>query len=55
MTELDTAYERYQAFDQFRRELNEIGSVTAYEVGSPDHISAILSGTPANTEQGEHA
>ncbi|AAV45987.1 unknown [Haloarcula marismortui ATCC 43049] len=51
LTDLDTAYERYRAFDQFRRELNEIDSVTAYEVGSPDQISAILSGSPANTDQ----
>ncbi|MFU1781545.1 DUF58 domain-containing protein [Haloarcula japonica] len=55
LTDLDTAYERYRAFDQFRRELNEIDSVTAYEVGSPDKISALLSGSPANTEQREYA
>ncbi|EMA24395.1 DUF58 domain-containing protein [Haloarcula argentinensis] len=55
LTDLDTAYERYRAFDQFRRELNEIDSVTAYEVGSPDQISAILSGSPANTEQRKYA
>lgn len=54
VTELDTAYERYQAFDRFRRELNEFGSVTAYEVGSPDQISAILADSPANRERGEH-
>ncbi|MFB6224807.1 MAG: DUF58 domain-containing protein [Haloarcula sp.] len=54
LTDLDTAYERYQTFDQFRRELNEIDSVTAYEVGSPDQISAILSGSPANTDQREY-
>ncbi|MFY4814145.1 DUF58 domain-containing protein [Haloarcula sp. AONF1] len=55
LTDLDTAYERYRAFDQFRRELNEIDSVTAYEVGSPDQISAILSGSRANTEQRKYA
>ncbi|KAA9397837.1 DUF58 domain-containing protein [Haloarcula sp. CBA1130] len=55
LTDLDTAYERYRTFDQFRRELNEIDSVTAYEVGSPDQISAILSGSPANTDQREYA
>jgi len=55
ITDLDAAYERYQAFDQFRRELNGIGSVTAYEVGSPDPISAILSGTPANADREEYA
>ncbi|GCF12121.1 hypothetical protein Harman_00560 [Haloarcula mannanilytica] len=52
ITDLDAAYERYRDFDQFRRELNEIESVTAYEVGSPDQISAILSRNPANTERG---
>jgi len=55
VADLDTAYERYRSFDQFRRGLNEIDSVTAYEVGSPDQISAILSGGTANTEQGEYA
>jgi uncharacterized protein (DUF58 family) len=54
LADLETAYDRYQAFDQFRRELNEIGSVTAYEVGSPDQISTILSGSQATTG-GEHA
>jgi len=54
IADLETAYDRYQAFDQFRRELNEIGSVTAYEVGSPDQISTILSGSQATTG-GEHA
>ena len=53
LTDLDTAYERYRAFDQFRRELNEIDSVTAYEVGSPDQISNILSGSPADIDQRE--
>jgi len=55
LTDLDTAYERYRTFDQFRRELNEVDSVTAYEVGSPDQISAILSGSPANTDRREYA
>jgi hypothetical protein len=50
---MDTAYERYRAFDQFRRELTEIDSVTAYEVSSPDQIAAILSGSQA--ERGEYA
>jgi uncharacterized protein (DUF58 family) len=54
ITDLDAAYERYRTFDQFRRELNEIGSVTAYEVGSPDQISTILAGSSASAE-GEHA
>ncbi|EMA02061.1 Protein of unknown function DUF58 [Haloarcula vallismortis] len=54
VTDLDTAYERYRTFDQFRRELNEIDSVTAYEVGPSDQISTILSAGPANTDQGEY-
>jgi len=53
IADIDTAYERYRAFDQFRRELNEIDSVTAYEVGSPDQITAILSGSQA--DRGEYA
>ena len=55
LADLDTAYERYRTFDQLRRELNEIDSVTAYEVGPPDQISAILSAGPANTAQRESA
>ncbi|AUG47449.1 hypothetical protein BVU17_07905 [Haloarcula taiwanensis] len=55
LTDLDTAYERYRTFDQFRRELNEIDSVTAYEVGPLDQISTILSAGPANTNQRGYA
>ena len=55
LTDVDTAYERYRTFDQFRRELNEIDSVTAYEVGSPDRIAAILSSSPVDTDQREYA
>ncbi|MDT3435453.1 DUF58 domain-containing protein [Haloarcula sp. 1CSR25-25] len=55
IADLDTAYDRYRAFDQFRRELNEIDSVTAYEVGSPAQISAILSTSSADAERGEYA
>ncbi|KOX93144.1 hypothetical protein AMS69_11920 [Haloarcula rubripromontorii] len=55
LTDLDTAYDRYRTFDQFRRNLNDIDSVTAYEVGPPDQISTILSAGPANTDQREYA
>lgn len=34
IADLDTAYERYRTFDQFRRKLTEMESVTTYEVGS---------------------
>jgi hypothetical protein len=55
VADLDGAYERYRAFDQFRRELSGIDSVTAYEVGSPDRIAAILSDSPASAGTGEYA
>ncbi|WP_336339404.1 DUF58 domain-containing protein [Haloarcula brevis] len=55
VADLDEANERYRAFDQFRRELDGIDSVTAYEVGSPERMAALLSDSPASAERGEYA
>lgn len=55
IADLDTAYERYRTFDQFRRKLTEMESVTAYEVGSPDQIQSILASGSATTKQEEYA
>lgn len=44
LADLDAAYERYTAFEEFRRELSRIDRVTAYEVAPDDRITAVLSG-----------
>ncbi|WP_423998642.1 DUF58 domain-containing protein [Haloarcula salina] len=51
----DDAYERYRHFDQFRRELCEMDSVTAYEVAPPDRIESLLSRSPTDSTRGEVA
>lgn len=42
LTDLDSAYDRYAEFEEFRRELDRIPRVTAFEVGPGDRIEAIL-------------
>ncbi|MFH5801208.1 DUF58 domain-containing protein [Haladaptatus sp. CMAA 1911] len=39
---VETAYEEYVDFEQFRRDLTQIDGVTAFEVGPSDRIEAIL-------------
>lgn len=51
----DDAYERYRRFDQFRRELCEMDSVTAYEVAPPDRIESLLSRSASDSMRGESA
>ena len=41
--DLETAYDRYAAFEEFRRELTSLDRVTVFEVGPGDRIDAILS------------
>ena len=41
LTDLDTAYERYVEFDEFRRTLTSVDRVTAFEVGPRDRIDAL--------------
>ena len=42
LTDLDAAYQRYVDFEEFRRELQGLSRVSAFEVGPGDHLSAIL-------------
>ncbi|MCO8244758.1 MULTISPECIES: DUF58 domain-containing protein [unclassified Haladaptatus] len=42
---VDTAYDRYVDFEDFRRGLDRIGGVSAFEVGPSDRIDAILATT----------
>jgi len=51
----DDAYERYRRFDQFRRELCEMDSVTAYEVAPRDRIESIISRAASDPSRGETA
>ncbi|MFC7019236.1 MULTISPECIES: hypothetical protein [Haloarcula] len=41
--DLDDAYRRYTAFEEFRRELAALERVSAFEVGPSDRLSAVLS------------
>ncbi|WP_254535882.1 DUF58 domain-containing protein [Halomarina litorea] len=43
LADLETAYERYLAFEDFRRELARLDGVTALEVVPGDRIDAVLS------------
>lgn len=42
LSDLEGAYERYRAFEEFRRDLDRLTDVTAYEVGPGDRIEALL-------------
>ncbi|WP_435156607.1 DUF58 domain-containing protein [Haladaptatus sp. DFWS20] len=42
---VESAYERYVDFEEFRRTLMRIDGVSAFEVGPADRIEAILAGT----------
>jgi uncharacterized protein (DUF58 family) len=42
LRDLATAYEQYVAFESFRRDLDSIERVSAFEVGPGDRVSAIL-------------
>lgn len=42
LRDLDEAYDRYMAFEQFRRSLAGMDRVTAFEVGPADRLSAVL-------------
>lgn len=42
LVDLDRAYERYVAFEEFRRELNRLRRVRAFEVGAGDRLEAVL-------------
>lgn len=38
----DRAYDRYRAFEQFRRDLDRLDRVTAFEIGPGDRLDAVL-------------
>jgi len=42
LSDLESAYERYRDFENFRRDLDRLPGVTAYEVGPADRIDALL-------------
>lgn len=42
LTDLESAYERYVAFERFRRELARLDRVSAFEIGPGDRLDAIL-------------
>jgi hypothetical protein len=42
LTDLERAYDRYADFERFRRELDRLGNVTAFEVGPGDRLRAVL-------------
>lgn len=42
LTDLERAYERYLDFEEFRRDLDRLPRVTAFEVGPGDRLEAIL-------------
>ncbi|WP_458190714.1 DUF58 domain-containing protein [Haladaptatus sp. NG-WS-4] len=45
LEDIETAYERYIDFEEFRRGLTRIEGVVAFEVGAADRIEAILAST----------
>jgi len=49
LTDLETAYDRYVAFESFRHELDTLAGVAALEVGPADRLSAILDAGRADT------
>lgn len=48
--DIETAYERYTEFEDFRRELAALDRVTALEVGPADRLAAILNRTQKRSE-----
>jgi len=42
LSDLESAYERYRDFEDFRRDLDQLPDVTAYEVGPADRIDTLL-------------
>lgn len=40
--DVDAAYSQYREFEAFRRDLDQLTDVTAYEVGPDDRINALL-------------
>ncbi|MDR9382613.1 MAG: DUF58 domain-containing protein, partial [Natronomonas sp.] len=42
LVDLDTAYDEYVDFEEFRRELSRIDGVSAFEVAPSDRIEAVL-------------
>lgn len=42
LADSERAYDRYVAFEEFRRELAQMGNVTVLEVGPADRLSALL-------------
>lgn len=53
LADLDTAYERYVDFEEFRRELQRLPRVTGFEVGPGDHLETILQMQRARPQQQE--
>lgn len=43
LADLETAYDRYQDFEKFRRQLTRLDRVSAFEVGPGDRLDAVLS------------
>jgi uncharacterized protein (DUF58 family) len=50
MGTVETTYEKYVDFEEFRREIARINSVSAFEVGPADRIEAILAETRRTRE-----
>jgi uncharacterized protein (DUF58 family) len=43
LADLEATYERYREFESFRRDLDRLGRVSAFEVGPRDRLDAVLS------------
>lgn len=50
--DLETAYDRYVEFEEFRRELARIDGVTALEVGPGDRLESVLAAGQTRRERG---
>jgi len=42
LADIETAYERYREFEEFRQEVERHSAVLAYEVGQSERIEAVL-------------
>jgi len=54
LADLERAYDRYLAFEEFRRELAKLDGVTALEVGPADRLSAVLEAGRSRSRGGTH-
>lgn len=51
LADLDDAYQRYRAFENYRRDLEQMPNVTALEIGPEDRIDALLAAHRAGDQR----